>query len=62
MNHLKPMSKLGRPAVDRQIIMKSPSQDIEFLWYYMQGLIRYYNMSPVSFRGLLLLRLHFSAD
>lgn len=40
MNHAK-TSKLGWPAVERQIIMNSPSQDIAFLWYYKEGVIRY---------------------
>lgn len=40
MNHPK-TSKLGWPAVDRQIVMNSPSQDIAFLWYYKKGVIRF---------------------
>lgn len=40
MNHAK-TSKLGWPAVERQIVMNFPSQDIAFLWYYKEGGIRY---------------------
>lgn len=32
----KNVSKLGRCAVDGQIIMKSPSENAVFLWYYME--------------------------
>ncbi len=53
----KTLSKLGWPAVDGQIVMKSPSQDIVFLWYYMEGdqILHYVSISS---RGLLLLGLH----
>lgn len=41
--------KLGRPAVDGQVVMKSPSQDNVFLRYYStRRVIRYYirSLSP----------------
>lgn len=53
------MSKLGWPAVDRQIVMKSLSQDIVFLGYYMEGDQILHYVSICS-RGLLLLGASFT--